>query len=118
MSLLTPPSISVPRLLLCVLAVRFVLAGCGDTSSTDAEVHGLRLRVEGQGLPVLTGYVINTSDRQISSADVFVTLYDDERPMEDVQVLVQRIPPGDSVRFEKVLDVRPTRARLKLLATN
>ncbi|GAB5535511.1 MAG: hypothetical protein Rubg2KO_17600 [Rubricoccaceae bacterium] len=118
MSLLNSPPVSVSRLALGVLAILFVLAGCGDTSSTDAEVHDLRLRVEGQGLPMLTGYVVNTSDRQIPSADVFVTLYDDERPMEDVQVLVQRIPPGDSVRFEKYLDVRPTRARLKLLATN
>lgn len=106
------------RSLLFSAALLGLLAGCADASSTDAEVHDLRLRVEGQGLPVLTGYVINTSERQISSADVFVTLYDDERPMEDVQVLVQRIPPGDSVRFEKTLDVRPTRARLKLLATN
>lgn len=95
-----------------------MLAGCGGSSSADAEVHDLRLRVEGQGLPVLTGYVVNTSERPISSADVFVTLYNDERPMEDVQVLVQRIPPGDSVRFEKYLDIRPTRARLKLLSTN
>lgn len=105
------------RFALCAVALA-LLAGCGDASSADAEVHDLRLRVEGQGLPVLTGYLVNTSDRQISSADVFVTLYDDERPMEDVQVLVQRIPPGDSVRFEKVLDIRPTRARLKLLSTN
>lgn len=113
----TSPS-PVFRFLLLSITLLSLLVGCADANSSDAEVHDLRLRVEGQGLPVLTGYVINTSDRQISSADVFVTLYDDERPLEDVQVLVQRIPPGDSVRFEKTLDIRPTRARLKLLATN
>ena len=105
------------RALLCV-AVLASLAGCGEAEPVAAEVHDLRLRVEGTDFPTLTGYLVNLSDREITSADVFVTLYDEQRPMEDVQVLVQRIPARDSIRFEKELDVRAKRARLKLLTTN
>ena len=107
------------RPLLCLAVLAVGLAACASDATADAEVHDLRLRMEGRrSFPTLTGYVVNLTDREISSADVFVTLYDDERPMTDVQVLVQNIAPRDSARFEKTLDVRARRAQLKLIATN
>lgn len=95
-----------------------LLAACGG-STPQAEVEGLRLSTRGGGYPTLTGYVVNRGETEISSADVFVTLYDENnQPMEDVLVQVRRVPAGDSARFQQNLDVQAGGAKLKFLGVN
>lgn len=104
--------------LLCVAALSLALAACGE-SDLQAEVEGLRLQREGSGYPTLTGYFVNRGDTPITSADVFVTLYDeDNQVIEDVIVPVRNVAAGDSVRFERRLDTQAGGAKLKYIGGN
>ncbi|WP_420454635.1 FxLYD domain-containing protein [Rubrivirga sp.] len=105
-----------PRLLLAVLVV--ALAACGGETS-QIDVADLRLQREGGDYPTLTGVVVNRGAEAISSADVFVTLYDDQnRVLDDVLVQVRRVAAGDSSRFEQQLDLRASAAKLKYVGVN
>ena len=102
------------------LAAALVLlaAGCSEPA-LRADVLDLRLQRRGAAYPTLTGYVVNQGDQPITSADVFVTLYDtDNRPMEDVMVNVRGVAAGDTARFEQRLDVEAGGARVKYLSAN
>ena len=104
--------------LLSVAALALTLAACGE-SGVQADVHDLRLQRRGSGYPTLTGYVVNPGDQAITSADVFVTLYDAQnRPMEDVLVQVRNVASGDSARFEQRLDLQAGAAKLKYVGIN
>ena len=105
-----------PPLLAVALAVLApTLAGCAERA-VRAEVSNLRLQREGTSYPTLTGYLVNQSDAPIASADVFVTLYDDQnRPVDDVLVQVRNVPAGDSARFEQRLDLQAGAAKLKYI---
>ena len=105
-----------PRLLLFALAA--VLAACGAETPT-ADVADLRLQREGSAYPTLTGSLVNSGTAPIASADVFVTLYDeDNRPLDDVLVQVRNVAPGDSARFEQRLDLQAGAAKLKYIGVN
>ena len=94
------------------------LVGCADTG-VPAEVHGMRLRPNPSDYPTLSGYVVNMSERPLASADVAVTLYDEEnRPIGDAMVQVRDVAPGDSARFERRLDRPATGARLRHVTAN
>ena len=104
--------------LLAVAALAVFVAACGEPPP-QADVEGLRLVREGSGYPTLTGYVVNRGEADISSADVFVTLYDtDNRPVDDVLVQVRGVSPGDSSRFEQRLDLPAVGAKLKFVGVN
>jgi hypothetical protein len=104
--------------LLFVAALALPLAACGD-SGVQADVHDLRLQRRGSGYPLLTGYVVNPGDQAITSADVFVTLFDtDNRPLEDVMVSVRGVAPRDTARFERRLDVQASGAKVKYVSAN
>ncbi len=104
------------RLLLVALAL--VLAACGGDTPL-ADVSDLRLQRKGTAYPTLTGVLVNRGASAISSADVFVTLYDDDnRPMDDVLVQVRNVASGDSARFEQRLDQRASAAKLKYVGLN
>ncbi len=91
------------------------LAGCADPGPI-VEVHGMRLRPTADNYPLLSGYVVNLSGAPIGSADVFVTLYDEEnQPLGEELVQVRRVAPGDSARFERRLDRPATAARLRYI---
>ncbi len=105
------------RFLLVALAA--LLAACGGTAAPQADVTDLRLQRRGTAYPTLTGVLVNSGDAQITSADVFVTLYDaDNRPMEDVLVQVRNVAAGDSARFEQRLDLAAGAAKLKYVGVN
>ena len=94
------------------------LAACGG-ASPQADVSGLKLQRKGSGYPTLTGYLVNQGEVAISSADVFVTLYDgDNRPIDDVMVGVRNVAAGDSLRFEQRLDLPASAAKLKYVGLN
>ena len=94
------------------------LGACGGPPSR-ADVSDLRLQREGTSYPTLTGWVVNRGEGPISSADVAVTLYDaDNRPLDDVLMQVRNVSPGDSVRFERRLDLQASGAKLKFLGVN
>ena len=94
------------------------LAACSPPE-LQADVSGLRLQRKGTGYPTLTGYLVNHGSVKISSADVFVTLYDgDHRPLTDVMVGVRDVAAGDSLRFEQKLDVLAGSAKLKYVGLN
>ncbi len=105
-----------PRLF--ALAALLAVSACQSSpTAPPAEVHDLRLRATGTGLPTLSGVLVNTSDRPVTSADVFVTLYDgDNAVLEDVMVTVRGLAAGDSARFSRVLDVPATAVKLKTVA--
>ena len=108
-------------MLRAALALLFAVsvAACGDAPAPQADVSGLRLQRKGTGYPTLTGYLVNQGDTEITSADVFVTLYDpDNRPLDDVMVGVQRVAAGDSLRFEQRLDLHASAAKLKYVGIN
>lgn len=96
------------------------MSACGGPTLT-AEVDGLRLQKTRAGYPTLTGYVVNTSpETTIRSADVFVTLYDEEnRPLDaEAFVQVRDVAPGDSARFEQRLDVPALAASYRTMILN
>jgi hypothetical protein len=106
------------RVALLAAVLSLAAAGCADTA-VQAEVHGMRLRPNASDYPTLSGYVVNLSERPLASADVAVTLYDeDNRPIGDAMVQVRDVPPGDSARFERRLDRAATGARLRHLTAN
>ena len=101
-----------------VVLFAVAVAGCGGPVA-EGGVSGLTLKSRGSGYPVLTGYVVNRGEVAITSADVFVTLYDaDNRPMDDEMLQVRRVAVGDSMRFEKRLDLPARAAKLKYLGVN
>ena len=105
-----------PRLLLLALVV--ALAAC-DGQDPQAGVANLRLQREGSAYPTLTGSLVNQGTTPIASADVFVTLYDDQnRPLDDILVQVRNVAPGDSARFEQRLDLQAGAAKLKYIGVN
>ncbi len=104
--------------LFSLVALTAFLTACGG-SSPQADVVDLRLTQKGSNYPAITGYVVNRGEVAITSADVFVTLYDaDNRPLDDVLVQVRTVPVGDSALFERQLDLAATGARLKYVAAN
>lgn len=106
------------RVVLAVL-LAVSLAACGGAPTPQADVSGLKLQRKGSGYPTLTGYLVNQGETAITSADVFVTLYDtDHRPIEDVMVGVRNVAAGDSLRFEQRLDLPASGAKLKYLGLN
>lgn len=97
----------------CLIAAASFLTACEDASSR-AEVRGMRLRPAVDNYPMLTGFVVNTSDRPLGSADVAITLYDEQnQPIGDEMVQVRNVAPGDSARFERRLDRPASGARLR-----
>ncbi|PAP76697.1 FxLYD domain-containing protein [Rubrivirga marina] len=101
-----------------LLALAAVLAACGG-EVPEYDVADLRLQSEGGGYPTLTGVLVNSGATPITSADVFVTLYDDQnRPLEDVLVQVRNVASGDSARFEQRLDLQAGAAKLKYVGVN
>ena len=103
---------------LSVLALALALAACGG-AEPHADVADLRLQRKGTSYPTLTGVLVNSGAAPISTADVFVTLYDeDNRPLEDVMVQVRDVAAGDSARFEQRLDLQAGAARLKYIGVN
>ncbi|MGB3543072.1 FxLYD domain-containing protein [Rubrivirga sp.] len=101
-----------------VAALVLALSACGGPTS-QADVSGLKLQREGRSYPTLTGYLVNQGQAPITSADVFVTLYDDDnRPLEDVIVQVRSVAAGDSTRFERRLDLQASGAKLKFVGVN
>ena len=103
---------------LLVIALAAALAACGG-ADPQADVTDLRLQRRGTAYPTLTGVLVNSGAAPISSADVFVTLYDEQnRPLEDVMVQVRDVAAGDSARFEQRLDLQAGAARLKYVGVN
>lgn len=105
------------RLFLSVALVALA-SGCSEPA-LRADVLDLKLQRRGSAYPTLTGYVVNQGEAPITSADVFVTLYDgDNRPMEDVMVNVRGVAAGDTARFEHRLDVSAGGAKVKYVSAN
>lgn len=103
--------------LLSAAASLALLAGCAEPAPA-VEVHGLRLIADAENYPTLSGYVVNLSDTPLRSADVSVSLYDaDNQPLGESIVQVRRVEPGDSARFERLLDRPATAARLRHVTT-
>lgn len=104
---------------LSLVAVAALLAACGGSGSPQAEVHALQLQKRSGGYPTLSGYVVNQGAEPIASADIVVTLYDDENQvLEDVMFPVRNVAAGDSARFERRLDLQAGGAKLKFLGVN
>ena len=104
-----------PALLAAVLA----LAACGGGSPDQVSVHGLELQRRGTGYPSVSGYVVNGGGAAVRSVDVSITLYDeDNRPIEDLLLQVQSVAAGDSIRFERDLDLVASSAKVKYVGVN
>ncbi len=97
------------------LALLLVLvAGCGgEQTALDAHVEGFRLVREEDGRQVVTGYLVNPTDRALASAVVNVDLYDQPvepgvEPVETMRVEVREIAPGERKRFRQTVDTQLT----------
>ncbi|MDT0631045.1 FxLYD domain-containing protein [Rubrivirga sp. S365] len=114
-----PPSFRPARFAAALALVGLtVLAACGDAPD-QVGVHGLELQRRGGGYPSVSGHVVNEGGAAARSVDVSITLYDsDSRPIEDLLLQVRDVPPGDSVRFERDLDVVPNSVKLKYVGVN
>lgn len=91
-----------------------LLVGCGGEQTTlDAHVEEFRLVREEDGKQVVTGLLVNPTDRALASATVNVDLYDQPvepgvEPVETMQVEVREIAPGERKRFRQTVDTRLT----------
>ena len=90
------------------------LIGCGgERTALTAQVEEFRLVREEDGKQVVTGFLVNPTDRDLSSAVVYVDLYDQPvepgvEPVETMQVEVREIAPGERKRFRQTVDTRLT----------
>lgn len=111
-------TLSASRSLAAAVALA-ALAGCGGAPER-VDVRGLELQRRGEtNYPKVSGYVVNGGGEALRSVDVSITLYDDDnRPIEDVLLQVRDVPPSDSVRFERGLDLVPSAVRLKYVGVN
>jgi hypothetical protein len=88
--------------LLLALPAAF-LGGCsGDSDARGASVRDLQL-VRDNGEQIIRGSLLNTADRTIRGARVFVDLYDGS--------LADGTPPADSASFE-VRDIEPGESKV------
>jgi hypothetical protein len=105
--------------LLAALAVTAILGGCqGDDSPREATVEDLQLHRD-NGEQVLRGTVVNTAERAIRGARLFIDLYDGPteagtEPVDALSFEVTDIGPGERKEFRQVLDtgLQLTGARL------
>lgn len=106
-------------LLLLFAAVPLACAS-GDAPVGNVVVHDLRLVRDGGAYPELSGYLVNETAERVTSADVGVTLYDEQNlPMsEPARLVVRDVAPGDSARFRKELDVDARGARVDYIIAN
>ena len=108
------------RLSLAALLLLLPLAACSGGEAGRVEVSDLRLVRERDGTPVLSGVFINLSEQTVSSADIGITLYDEDGlPFDEpARLAVSRVAPGDSAYFRQRLDVNARRANLKYVLAN
>lgn len=91
--------------LLVVLATLF--AACGDRPSLEGTIEDLRVIREPDGTQVVSGVVINTSERPMRAARITVGLYENGetgRPIETITFEVSSIEAQESKPFRHVLD--------------
>ncbi|MEM1055949.1 MAG: hypothetical protein AAGI52_10520 [Bacteroidota bacterium] len=105
--------------LLLLLAIP--LEACSEVEDPgQIEVADLRLVRQASGYPELSGVLVNRTAGTVTSADVGITLYDDENlPMDEpARLVVRNVAPGDSAYFRKRLDVDARGARLGYVIAN
>ena len=108
-----------PALALLAFLGLSTLAACGGGAVGDVGVRGVELQRRGTGYPSVSGYVVNGGGAAARSVDVSLTLYDDDnRPIEDLLLQVRDVPAGDSVRFERNLDLTPSSVKVKYVGVN
>jgi hypothetical protein len=89
------------------LLLALFLGACGTEPQTGvrAEVEDLQLTRHPDGDQVVTGTLVNQSERAVRGAQIEVSLYDEEnRPLETVRIDVQNVEPGERRPFRRVLD--------------
>ncbi|MEM6327146.1 MAG: FxLYD domain-containing protein [Bacteroidota bacterium] len=103
-----------------VAALVLPLGACASEDPGQIEIVNLRLVRQADGYPEVSGMVINRTPKRISSADVGVTLFDDENlPMPELaRLVVRNIEPGDSARFRQKLDVDARGAQVDYIIPN
>lgn len=95
-----------------IVLIAVATAGCGEEpAALDAEVEGFRLVREEDGRQVVTGTLVNPSERPISSATVEVALYDQPvepgvEPVETMRLEVRDVGPGARKPFRQTVDTR------------
>ena len=95
-----------------ILLTAVGLAGCGEEQvPLDASVEEFRLVREEDGKQVVTGTLVNPTERPISSATVEVALYDQPvepgvEPVETMRLEVRDVPPGERKTFRQTVDTR------------
>lgn len=112
-----------PRFLTVALSLSLLLggAGCADESDTgQVEVADLRLVRQADGYPEVSGLFINRTPEAITSADIGISLFDEQNLEMDepVRLVVRNIAPGDSARFRRKLDVDARGAALGYVIQN
>lgn len=106
--------------LLALGILLFVGAACSK-SEPAAHVADLRLTQEGEQFPVLSGVLVNTSERPLSSAEIMVELLDANNMAIDdavVRIQLRDITAGDSAFFRRPLDLYPAGARVRTVFVN
>lgn len=97
-----------------------VFAACGE-SEPPAHVADLHLTQEGEQFPVLSGAIVNTSERPLSSAEILIELLDaNNMTIENALIRIQLkdIAAGDSAYFRRSLDLYPAGARVRSVFAN
>ncbi len=100
-----------------VLGLSACVSGSGGAG---AAVHDLQMTRKGNEFPVVTGTLVNSSDARLASADVFLTIYDENNvPYPEPRLVqVRGVASGDSARFTERLDIQARRVSVKYIAAN
>ena len=91
--------------LLFVLTALFT--ACGERPSLEGTIEDLRVIRESDGTQVVSGVIINTSDRPMRAARITVGLYENGesgQPVETITFEVPSIEAQESKPFRHVLD--------------
>lgn len=91
-----------------LLSLIVFVVGCGsERPPLEGDVENLRLIREADGTQVLSGIVVNTSERPLRAARITVGLYqngENGRPVETITFEVPSIDAQESKPFRQVLD--------------
>lgn len=90
-----------------VFALLLSVIGCTSPELPDLAVEDLKYQQLPSGARIVSGELLNPSDRVVPNAQLQLSLFDkDNIFVSSMFIVVKNIPPGDRVAFREPVDVK------------